>query len=154
MNTINFYSTKDVYSDFSNFAAFPIELDGLRWPSSEHYFQAQKFNGQPFAEAIRNAVSPMKAAQMARKQPGLRGDWESVKDDVMRTALHAKFTQHRSLYALLLGTKDALLVEHTVNDSYWGDGGDGSGKNMLGQLLVELRAQLRASIEQQKDEST
>jgi len=35
------------------------------------------------------------------------------------------------------------LIEHTKNDSYWADGGDGSGKNRLGQLLMELRNQLR-----------
>ncbi len=145
MNTINFYSTKDTYGEFSNFAAFPIDLDGVRWPTSEHYFQAQKFRGQPFAEVIRDTVSPMKAAQLARQQPGLRSDWEAVRDDVMRVALRAKFTQHQTLRSLLLGTKDALLVEHTVNDSYWGDGGNGTGKNMLGQLLMELRAQLYAA---------
>jgi predicted NAD-dependent protein-ADP-ribosyltransferase YbiA (DUF1768 family) len=26
--------------------------------------------------------------------------------------------------------------------SYWGDGGDGSGKNMLGRILMEVREQL------------
>ncbi len=151
MNTINFYSTKDTYGDFSNFAAFPIVLDGVQWPTSEHYFQAQKFCGQPFAEKIRNTVSPMRAAQMARRQPGLRSDWERVKDNVMRTALHAKFTQHRSLHALLLGTQDARLVEHTANDSYWGDGGNGTGKNMLGRLLMELRAQLYTEASKQNE---
>ena len=29
------------------------------------------------------------------------------------------------------------------NDNYWADGGDGSGKNRLGQLVMDLRAQLR-----------
>jgi predicted NAD-dependent protein-ADP-ribosyltransferase YbiA (DUF1768 family) len=45
---------------------------------------------------------------------------------------------------LLLGTGEAELVEHTRNDNYWGDGGDGTGKNRLGQLLIELREELRA----------
>jgi ribA/ribD-fused uncharacterized protein len=145
METINFYRTKDSYGDFSNFASFPIEIDGVRWPTSEHYFQGQKFVGQPFAEAIRNEVSPMKAAQMARQQSGLRADWFEVRDEVMRTALHAKFTQHRSLRALLLRTGTAVLVEQTKNDSYWADGGDGTGKNRLGILLMELRSQLAAT---------
>ncbi len=39
---------------------------------------------------------------------------------------------------------DARLVEHTNNDVFWGDGGDGSGHNMLGRLLMELRAELVA----------
>ena len=41
--TINFYSVNDEYGEFSNFAAFPIKLKGKHWPTSEHYFQAQKF---------------------------------------------------------------------------------------------------------------
>jgi ribA/ribD-fused uncharacterized protein len=79
-----------------------------------------------------------------RKRP-LRRDWESVKDNVMYQALVAKFTQHDDLRQILLGTGDALLVEHTENDSYWGDGGDGSGKNRLGHLLMRVRTELRAA---------
>lgn len=48
-------------------------------------------------------------------------------------------------YARQISTGDAELIEHTKNDSYWGDGGDGTGKNRLGQLLMELRAELRKS---------
>jgi predicted NAD-dependent protein-ADP-ribosyltransferase YbiA (DUF1768 family) len=40
---------------------------------------------------------------------------------------------------------DAKIIEHTENDDYWGDGGDGSGKNMLGQILMRIRTELRAS---------
>jgi ribA/ribD-fused uncharacterized protein len=76
-----------------------------------------------------------------RKRP-LRADWEGVKDDVMRAAVLAKFTQYPDLQAQLLLTGDAELVEHTANDSYWGDGGDGSGKNILGRILMETRAKL------------
>ena len=44
--------------------------------------------------------------------------------------------------ALLLATGDAKLVEHTENDDYWGDGGDGRGKNMLGRILMDVRGAL------------
>lgn len=60
----------------------------------------------------------------------------------MTEAVRAKFSQHEDLAAILLGTGDAKLVEHTRNDAYWGDGGDGSGKNMLGQILMRVRAEL------------
>jgi ribA/ribD-fused uncharacterized protein len=73
----------------------------------------------------------------------MRPDWLTERDDAMRRALRAKFTQHESLRALLVATGDARLVEHTAKDSYWGDGGDGSGRNRLGELLMELRDQLR-----------
>lgn len=116
-----------------------------RWPTTEHYFQAQKFAGTEHEEAVRTCKTPSLAANMgrSRKLP-LRRDWESVKDQIMMEALRAKFTQHEDLKTTLLGTGDAKLVEHTENDSYWGDGGDGSGKNRLGQLLMKLREELRA----------
>ena len=59
----------------------------------------------------------------------------------MLTALRAKFEQHAALRELLLGTGDAQLVEHTTNDHYWADGGDGSGRNMLGELLMRVRSE-------------
>lgn len=143
---IYFYRVEDPYGEFSNFAAFPIQLEGKTWPTTEHYFQAQKFiaTDPAWYGAIRKANTPGIAARMGRdrKRP-LRRDWESCKDDVMRRALAAKFEQYADLAALLLSTGDELLVEHTTNDNYWGDGGDGSGKNKLGRLLVELRTRLR-----------
>ncbi len=141
---INFYHVNEDYGCFSNFSRHPIRLGGKVWPTSEHYFQAQKFPETPRAEEIRQAGSPMIAARMgrARSHP-LRRDWDSVKDAIMREAVLAKFTQHEDIRAILLGTGDALLVEHTENDSYWGDGGDGSGTNKLGQILMSVREELR-----------
>lgn len=145
---ILFYRVSELYGEFSNFSPHPIELKGRVWPTSEHYFQAQKFAGAEHEEAIRQAKSPMIAARMGRsRERPLRPDWETVKDDIMREALQAKFTQHPSLRSLLLQTGDAELIEHTKNDSYWADGRDGSGRNRLGQLLMDLRAQLRKASE-------
>jgi hypothetical protein len=143
---IEFYAVGDPHGEFSNFAPYPITLRGKRWPTSEHFFQAQKFAGTPHEAEIRRAKQPRLAAEMGRdrKRP-LRRDWESVKDGVMLEALRAKFTQHDDLRALLLATADALLVEHTDNDDYWGDGGDRRGKNRLGQLLMRVREELRAA---------
>ena len=134
---IPFYSTSGEYGCFSNFSRHAVFLKGKHWPTTEHYFQAQKFAGTPDEEEVRAAKTPKIAANegRSRKRP-LRRDWERVKDQIMVEAVLAKFTQHADLTAILLGTGDAKLVEHTVNDSYWGNGGDGSGKNMLGQILM------------------
>ncbi|MCA9178970.1 MAG: NADAR family protein [Planctomycetales bacterium] len=148
---IHFYSVADDYGEFSNFAAYPIKLKGKFWPTSEHYFQAQKFRDAAHQAEIRKARTPMIAARLGRdRKKSLRRDWESMKDNVMRDAVLAKFMQHPELRELLLGTGEAKLVEHTSNDSYWGDGGDGSGKNRLGQILMEVRARLR---EQQPEQA-
>jgi N-glycosidase YbiA len=149
MHPVQFYRQNNPYGELSNFSPHPFTLNGKVWPTSEHYFQAQKFAGTEHEEAIRAAPSPSLAARLGRSRAwSLRADWEAVKEDVMREALRAKFAQHPKLQALLLGTGDVVLVEHTANDSYWGDGGDGSGRNRLGQLLMELRGQLHGEFAQ------
>jgi ribA/ribD-fused uncharacterized protein len=65
---ITFYSTKDSYGEFSNFSKHPFELDGLMWPTSEHYFQAQKFEDKAYQEKIRTTASPMIAARLGRSR--------------------------------------------------------------------------------------
>lgn len=84
------------------------------------------------------------AARIGRdtKNP-LRKDWESVKITIMLEVLYAKFTQHPELKSLLLSTEEKEIVEHTTKDSFWGDGGDGSGKNMLGKCLMKIREILK-----------
>jgi len=144
--TIRFYSVNAEYGELSNFAPYPIKLRGKRWPTSEHFFQAQKFADTRDQEEIRAVSSPMIAARMGRdRKRKLRRDWERVKIGIMREAVEAKFTQHNELRELLLATRDAKLVEHTDNDDFWGDGGDGSGRNELGRVLMAVRESLRGS---------
>ena len=50
--------------------------------------------------------------------------------------------QNSEVRALLESTGSKLLVENSPKDSYWGCGADGKGKNMLGQVLMEIREQL------------
>lgn len=140
---IKFYSVSDRYGEFSNFALYPIKLKGKLWPTSEHYFQAQKFVGTAHETKIRKSASPMKAAQLGRsRNVKLRPDWNKVKDNVMYDAVKAKFIQHPELQALLLQTGTAQLIEHTENDAYWGDGGNGKGLNKLGKVLMKVRQEL------------
>ena len=140
---IRFYSVTSAYGAFSNFALYPIRLRNKQWPTSEHYFQAQKFVAVRDQDEIRKAGTPMLAARMGRdRKRKLRRDWESAKVGVMREAVEAKFRQHDELRTLLLATGDAVLVEHTDNDAFWGDGGDGSGRNELGRILMAVRTRL------------
>lgn len=140
---INFYKTNEPYGCFSNFSRHPVRILNKVWPTTEHFFQAMKFEGTEHEDEIREAPTPAIAAKLGRdRSKPLRKDWEEIKDWVMRLAVYEKFTQHSELKSILLSTGDQTLVEHTSNDSYWGDGGDGSGKNMLGKILMETRSKL------------
>ncbi len=142
--TIYFYTKTDQYGDFSNFAKYGISMNDKWWSTVEHYYQAMKFNDTDYQEKIRKNSLPMNSARLGRsRKVKLRKDWESVKDNVMYEAVMAKFTQHDDLRELLLSTDTAKIIEHTENDSYWGDGGDGSGKNRLGQILMRVREKLK-----------
>lgn len=142
--TIYFYSPRDEYGCFSNFSRHGFELDGEYWPTTEHYFQAQKFPETEHCEQIRQAKTPKDAAKMGRERSRpLRKDWEQVKDDIMRKAVLCKFETHADIREILLATGDEEIVENAPGDYYWGCGKDGSGKNMLGQILMEVREILR-----------
>lgn len=145
---VYFYKINDKYGCFSNFAHYDFILDGKMWMTSEHYFQAQKFCGTEYEEVIRLLESPMKAAEMGRNRDmPLRADWELVKDDIMRKAVLAKFSQNDEIKHILLSTNKETIIEKTSNDYYWGCGKDGSGKNMLGIILMEVRETLSVNKE-------
>lgn len=144
--TIYFYvAREEPYGCFSNFSAHGFLLDELYWATSEHYFQAQKFVGTPYLEKVRQTKTPKDAANMGRNRSlPLRPNWEQVKDDVMRKGVLQKFRTHPEIREILLATGDEVLVENSPIDYYWGCGKDGSGKNKLGQILMEVREVLRS----------
>lgn len=142
---VRFYDLHAPYGEFSNFYAAPIVLDGHTWPTTEHYFQAQKYKSDPtHYHNVMKLANPREAFDYVRThKSAVRSDWASVKDDVMFKACMAKFEQHHKLTELLLSTGDRILIEHTTKDSYWGDGGDGSGRNQLGITLMRVRDHLK-----------
>jgi len=144
---IEFYSTKSKYGEFSNFAAFGFHIEDHWYPTSEHYFQAMKFEDNDYQQRIRETKSPMIAARLGRsRKVKIREDWEEVKVDVMRTAVRAKIQSHLELQELLLGTGEEPIIEAAARDYFWGAGKDGSGQNWLGKILMEVRSELQAKI--------
>ncbi|ETR71903.1 MAG: hypothetical protein OMM_02128 [Candidatus Magnetoglobus multicellularis str. Araruama] len=140
---IKFYEKDQPYGFFSNFSNHAVYLKNKIWKTSEHYYQSQKYANSDYEEKIRLAPSPMIAAKMGRDHRfSPKPDWENVKNTIMLEVLFAKFTQHPELKDELIKTAPLTIIEHTENDHYWGDGGNGSGKNMLGKLLMKVRSSL------------
>lgn len=150
MDKILFYRTNEIpYGVFSNFdSRHPIELLGKVWPSTEHFFQAMKFpSDKDYQEQIRLAPKPRDAAAMGRdRSHPIHPGWEYDKYSIMWMAVHKKFNSYPELKKLLLDTGDAEIFEHTTNDKEWADGGDGSGKNLLGKILMDIRAKFRSEL--------
>ena len=140
---IKFYNRGEPYYEFTNFYPAAVIIDEQRWPSTEHYFQAQKFVGTPYLDIVRGLPSARDAFQLSRNptvSQWRRSDWDAVKDDIMLKALRCKFAQHTDLMNLLWETGKREIIEHTTNDSYWADGGGpGRGLNKLGKLLMQVR---------------
>ena len=142
--TIRFYYTAGPYGAFSGWSRHPFDLDGCHWLTLEHFYQAQKYAGTPYAEQVRLAETPRAAKELGRRADWpLRPDWEQVKDAVMLRGVLAKFTAHDDLRTLLLSTGDEEIVEDSRSDYYWGRGADGTGLNKLGLTLMAARAVLR-----------
>ena len=137
-------SDKEKYGCFSNFYEGPFEIDGLTWPTTEHYFAAMKTMDVSQRDAIRKAATPLDAKRMGRVVT-LRPDWEDVKYEVMLDALKAKFGNNLKLKEILLSTGDALIYEDSPYDKVWGTGqkgGVGTGHNLLGKALMQVRSEL------------
>ena len=144
--TIYFYDraserVKPEHIFLNNFYESPFTLDGLEFKTVEHYYQASKFEGQPF-EQIRLTATPDDAKRLAHDFDVNLEIWDQKKDQVMREALQAKFTQNPRLKELLIATGNCKLVEDSPRDAYWGGVVEGSA-NQLGHMLEELRDQYK-----------
>lgn len=120
---IRFYRVKDKYGCFSNFAPYSFRIGNIDWKTSEHYFQAHKFEDEAYFNKVRLSNSPMDAANFGRaRNVAIRKDWEEIKDNIMREAVYEKFSQNENIRDVLLSTGDEEIIEETVHDYYWGCG--------------------------------
>ncbi|KAJ7155450.1 DUF1768-domain-containing protein [Mycena crocata] len=132
------------HSDFDQFSLHPVTYNGAVYPTSQHLFQAFKFDGlhPDLAEKIRTASTAELAFNIAHANKAfVRTDWFSVNVAKMEEALFNKFSQHPLLQQELLSTGDSELYQDSTN-SFWGVGSDLLGCNELGQALERVRQKL------------
>lgn len=140
-------SFTDEYAFLSNFFEIPVTYRGITYQNSEAAFQAQK-SLDPAVQAEFAALDPQRAKRRGRRI-ALRADWEEVKFSEMLAIVTAKFEQHPELAEKLLATGDEPLEEgNTWGDRTWGTVG-GSGKNLLGKILMQVRDKLRSRQKEQ-----
>ena len=125
------------YYFLSNFSRSPLQVEGAQYPTVEHAFQARKTESPTERAWVAAAKSPGEAKKRGRRVTLVAG-WDGARVGVMRELLEQKFSD-KVLRAELLATGDAQLVEGNYwNDRFWGVC-KGTGENMLGKLLMEIR---------------
>lgn len=140
-----FFYEQDFYV-LSNFSAFAIHWDGYRFDTSEAAYHYEKFKSTAplIACGILSADSAHQAFKLAEQNKDKRRpDWDDVKVEIMHDILRAKVRQHEYVRCKLLATGDRILVEDSWRDTYWGWGPNKDGQNMLGQLWMEVRNEIR-----------
>ena len=130
------------YEFLSNFAPSPIEFEGIRYPTVEHAYQAQKSLDPDFRQSVAELATPGRAKR-AGQRVALRADWDDVRIPIMTELLRLKFADPE-LGQRLLGTGAAELIEgNSWGDRFWGVC-QGEGENRLGRILMQLRDELRS----------
>ena len=94
------------------------------------------FCNAPFPQFQKHANLVMEAYMAGIRRPEMD---DAADYRLMHDLVRCKFEQNPPLMALLKSTGSAEIVEHTTRDCKWGDGGDGSGTNWLGKILVAVR---------------
>ena len=133
---------KDFGWMFSNFSPHSVEAFGATAKTSEHLFQAMKFQDTDpeYFQSVLDAPTPFKSKTLGRsRNHPMRKDWEDVKDEIMYDIVAAKVEQHPEIKKALLSTGNRRLIEASPKDSYWGWGKDKNGRNQLGKTLMKIR---------------
>jgi ribA/ribD-fused uncharacterized protein len=169
-NPTHVYFYEPEYYPLSNFSAFaiwwmdPRTKESLQFHTAEAVYHWERFaiaepvdmlrqprnmvlrqpSNTVLRHRIRNAPSAHEAFQLARANlVHQRPDWDLVKVEVMRLILLEKVRQHEYVRRKLLATGDRTLVENSWRDDFWGWGANHDGRNQLGVLWMEIRAELR-----------
>lgn len=142
----NDYLSNWYYSEFI--------LDGMRFNSVEQYMMYNKaitFGDTETAQKILNTNNFKLMKQLGREVHNYNDRvWSSIRYDVVKAGVLAKFSQNAGLAEKLLNTGNSLLAECAVRDRIWGIGLGMSnpdrfnpamwkGQNLLGKVLMDVR---------------
>lgn len=142
---------------FSQWYEHTFEVDGVRYPTAEHYMMAEKarlFSDHGRLAAILDAASPGAAKAIGRGVEGFDGEtWNELRFDIVARCSEAKFASSDDLRTYIVSTTNRVLVEASPRDTIWGVGMDRNdpnierpsawkGLNLLGFALMAARSRL------------
>jgi ribA/ribD-fused uncharacterized protein len=148
---------KNEYDWLSNFAPCKFVHLNSEYESTESFYQAWKFAATDEVQVESNNVLiwvnarefvsklPANKAKQAGRKAKLCWNWDTIRVEVMKTALEYKFIHNLHYRSLLKATGNAKLVEgNWWHDNFWGDCSCEKckgipGTNMLGKLIMNIR---------------
>lgn len=135
------------YFFLSNFYPCPVFYNGLMFPNSEGAYMACKNDNKEDHLKLASLKTAREAKNYGQTVV-LRPQWDDVKYGYMKKVLQDKFTRNPDLGKRLLETGNRQLVEeNNWHDLYYGicncEKHQGEGKNALGQILMEIREELK-----------
>lgn len=146
--------SKGEYRDFSNMSDHPVEIDGTKYPSVEHYYQAMKaveFKDEDTLKKILKTKTSKSVKALGNKVKDFNEEvWKAKQDEVMEKGVRAKFVQHPELREKLVETGGKVIGYADARDLYWSIGtsmglekakspSKWRGQNKLGKILMKLR---------------
>ena len=143
-----FFYEQEFYP-LSNFSAFRLTWKGHKFQTSEHAYQWEKFAKTSAESAtqvlIRIAESAHEAFKLGQMYyRDVRTDWPQVRVGTMLNILHCKVKQHPYVRKKLIETGTRTIIENSWRDAFWGWGPDRNGQNTLGELWMQVRAEILA----------
>ncbi|MBR2751856.1 MAG: NADAR family protein [Lachnospiraceae bacterium] len=162
MDLIGFYREGEAFGCFSNW--YPAEFDyaGKHYATSEQFMMYQKvlmFGQFDLAGQIMATPDPENCKIIGRTFfPEFDGAlWKKTRYEVVKRGVRQKFAQNPDILQVLLETGDSLLAECSPSDADWGikigendpaykDVSKWQGENLLGRMLMELRAEFRTEL--------
>ena len=66
-DTIKFYEGYKPYYEFTPYSLHSVTVDGVRWRTLNHYYQAHKFTDQKYKNEIMSVATPQRASYLAKE---------------------------------------------------------------------------------------
>lgn len=149
-DAIKFTAIRKDHGWMSNMSPYSLKFAGEIWPTSEHAFQACRFDRHhPIRKEIRATSNPMSAKTIAKNRVDemtIR-PWSREDVDLMSQVVHSKLTYNPDLIDALVKTGIAFIYEDTTfrksyQDLFWGaiySDDEWIGMNHLGEILMTHR---------------
>ena len=134
---------------FSNRASQPITIDGIDYPNVHTYMYIMSCEDpQEASKWLLDRGSFYDKGSLTHV-PKKNEDFSQVEREILRTAVHAKLTQHVDTVGELLATGNKYIA-NTSQDRLYGTGFNGEGSNWLGETYMDARDHILSTILQNK----